>query len=553
VGSRLVVEAKLLSVVDADAEGSQAAAAAGDTASGTVPQQIRSTEAQKDHDKKFHHIKVHHQRHHKGHGHSRKHKQVRADAAAAAEAADRAQDAKYAKYTPGAAQQQQQQQQQQQASAPQLNDAALRPVLGFNTPIFEGVTSLLAVPDNTLVSTMASLQSLDIGDLGSAYDAAPAQYNALDGSMVTPKYSSSLVMPTYSSSSDILSSAVNIGSSSLSSSSSSSPAEPQVVFQSSSAENWQPEGEALHIKAPSSTTTPEAPPAAAAAAAGGPTCNPTLVQQQCDPQHPPPESSSEGARAYWETWRSACCKQLAPKPPEQGTNATDSEEYEIEYEYVVEDDAAEKVELRHNPPSPDARLRSDLARDAPINTEKPALQLGTCVTTSSILVPRFQTTFGGPMNSQLQTAMSYAKVDVPARLSGDLIRRVKTYVMSKMHTFDPVMGVIGPDPVRSAYLDLKWVDEDSHFTHPAGSVGPAELALLKVGCLSSAQCTHSCSDVLKYWTSVASCGMGLSGSHQAIHTNSRQYTPMTFTGEAAAAGLLISTHDSTVMSMLNPF
>jgi hypothetical protein len=437
-----------------------------------VPQQATTTEA---HEKK--HIKHHHHHHHKHHGHGhghdghgRKHKHDHGDAAGAAGAASagRAEDSEELKdeqdadvASPYVS--------QQQVATPLQGDGVLGPVFGFGGPVFDGVTSLQAYQPDPLAGALASLQSVDLMNLnfdtsGTTQDAAAAQSSGLYGSLGSATYdSSSSSMGTTSSSS--------IGSSD----SSSSAAEPQVVFQSISAENWQPQGEAVHIH-PSQSATPEVPAAAAES-----NCNPTLVQQQCDPQHPPSQSSSEGARAYWEKWRAACCKQFVPKPPEQGKNATDFEEYEIEYEYEVEGDAADEVEQRHNPPSPDARLRTDLARDAPINAEKPALQLGTCVTTSSIFVPRFETTFGGPMNTQLQTSMTYGKVDVPARLSGDLIRRVKTYAMSKMHTFDPVMGVIGPDPVRSAYVDLKWTDEFSHFTHPAGSVGPAELALLKVG------------------------------------------------------------------------
>jgi hypothetical protein len=76
--------------------------------------------------------------------------------------------------------------------------------------------------------------------------------------------------------------------------------------------------------------------------------------------------------------------------------------------------------------------------------------------------------------------MTIEQVEVPAKLSADLIRRVKSYVTLKMHTFDSVMGTIGPDPVQAAYVDLKWVNTTSGFVHPAGTVGPAELALLKV-------------------------------------------------------------------------
>jgi len=84
------------------------------------------------------------------------------------------------------------------------------------------------------------------------------------------------------------------------------------------------------------------------------------------------------------------------------------------------------------------------------------------------------------MNRQLQTAMTIEEVELPARLSSDVIRKVKSYVMSKMHTFDPVAGVIGADPVRSEYLALKSVNKTSGFVHPTGTLGPAELALLKV-------------------------------------------------------------------------
>lgn len=95
-------------------------------------------------------------------------------------------------------------------------------------------------------------------------------------------------------------------------------------------------------------------------------------------------------------------------------------------------------------------------------------------------IPRFETRLGGPMNTQLQTAMTIEEVELPARLSSDVVRKVKSYVMSKMHTFDPVAGVIGADPVRLEYLALKSVNKTSGFVHPAGNLGPAELALLKV-------------------------------------------------------------------------
>jgi hypothetical protein len=164
-----------------------------------------------------------------------------------------------------------------------------------------------------------------------------------------------------------------------------------------------------------------------------------------------------------------------------------SEGEEAGQEFVGNDDdqteerKAREEELQANPPSPLAILRNDIGLDAPVNTGKPGLQLGTCVETVRIPVPQFQTTFDGPMDSQLQTVMKIEQVEVPARLSSDVIRKVKGYVMSKMHTFDPMMGQIGPDPLRTAYLDLKWVNKTSGFVHPAGTVGPAELALLKVG------------------------------------------------------------------------
>jgi hypothetical protein len=217
--------------------------------------------------------------------------------------------------------------------------------------------------------------------------------------------------------------------------------------------------------------------AAVAAAVADAGCITTLMQQQCG-QHPP-ESKSPGTTAYWAQWRARCCKMYVAEPFE------DEEEYELYEEEVdvLEEHQEEELqeELRNNPPSPISKTRTDINRDGTVDkATKPDLQLGTCTDNTHVPVPRFKTTHGGPMDAQLQTAMTIEQVEVPAKLSADLIRRVKSYVMSKMHTFDPVMGTIGPDPVRAAYVDLKWVNTTSGFVHPAGTVGPAELALLKV-------------------------------------------------------------------------
>jgi hypothetical protein len=159
----------------------------------------------------------------------------------------------------------------------------------------------------------------------------------------------------------------------------------------------------------------------------------------------------------------------------------DEEEYEIYEEEVELLEEEQEEELRNNPPSPISKTRTDINRDGTVDkASKPDLQLGTCTDNIHVPIPRFKTTHGPPMDAQLQTAMTIEQVEVPAKLSADLIRRVKSYVTSKMHTFDSVMGTIGPDPVQAAYVDLKWVNTTSGFVHPAGTVGPAELALLKV-------------------------------------------------------------------------
>lgn len=241
-----------------------------------------------------------------------------------------------------------------------------------------------------------------------------------------------------------------------------------------------------------------APPAAPGSAVGGdggrdPSCSLTLLQQQCNPQHPPPESPSPGAQAYWTNWRARCCRFFAPLPAAVSTNALQVGRPTVAVSPgVLRQGSLNPVKLAAPQQGlgmlpaqpvlrdPVARLRTDISPNAPINSAKPALQLDTCIDTLHIPVPRFATARGGPMDAQLQTLTWTEQVQVPARLASDVVRKAKAYVMSKMHTFDPVMGTIGPDPVRSAYLNIKRVNRTSGFVHPSGTLGPAELALLQV-------------------------------------------------------------------------
>jgi hypothetical protein len=205
---------------------------------------------------------------------------------------------------------------------------------------------------------------------------------------------------------------------------------------------------------------------------------------------------------------------MSPAPPAQQQQQTQQEQQPAaEGAGVTSILASGQPDLKQPPPHiawmpepghpqqhPLADLRHDLSPDG--HTHKPPLQLGNCSRKATALVPRFTTithngssasnasSSSGSSNSsvtqpapgsqepQLSTDMTIEAVEVQAKLDPAVIRAVKQAALASAARG----GGHGHHPaVRQARKKLKQPRRGSGFLHPAGTAGPAELALMQVG------------------------------------------------------------------------